>query len=230
LIGDKRAEELRQMLKPGDILLERRNWFLSNAFLPGYWPHAALYIGTPEEVAAMGLDKDPRVAKHWDKFAPRDEHGHPHVIIEALSEGVVFASIEHSIGGGDSVAILRPRLTTEQIKEGICRAFSHAGKCYDFEFDFFSTDKIVCTELVFRAYDGTIQFGLVDVMGRKTLPAIEIVRKFNAEYGREDAQLEFIAFLDGEESKGDAQLRDVETFMATVKRPGMTWLQGIVSE
>ncbi|HYF50524.1 MAG TPA: 1-acyl-sn-glycerol-3-phosphate acyltransferase [Planctomycetota bacterium] len=230
LIGDKRAEELRALMKPGDILLERRNWFLSNAFLPGYWPHAALYVGTPEELAALGLDKDPRVSAHWEEFSKRDEHGHPHVIVEALSEGVVCATIEHSIGGGDSVAVLRPRLPPEKIKEAICRGFSHMGKAYDFEFDFFSTDKIVCTELVFRAYDGMVKFELVDVMGRKTLPAIEMVKKFNAEYEKPEAQLEFIAFIDGEEKTGEAQTRDVKAFMHTVKRPGMTWLQGLVPD
>jgi hypothetical protein len=128
------------------------------------------------------------------------------------------------------VAILRPKLPPEKIKEAICRAFSHMGKPYDFEFDFFSTDKIVCTELVFRCYDGDIQFKLVDVLGTKTLPAIEMVRKFNAEYGTAAAQLEFVAFLDGDEKTGESEFHDVDAFMGTVKRPGMTWLQGIAPE
>jgi 1-acyl-sn-glycerol-3-phosphate acyltransferase len=230
LINPERLAALKEKLRPGDILLERRNWFLSNAFLPGYWPHAAVYAGTAEQLAELGVDKDPRVAKHFEEYAKRDEHEHSLVIVEALSEGVVFASLEHSIGGGDSVAVLRPRIPPERLKECICRAFSHAGKPYDFEFDFFSTDKIVCTELVFRSYAGDVDFTLVDVMGTKTLPAIEMVRKFNAEYGKDDAQLEFIAFLDGNEKTGECISCNVEAFMGTIKRPGMTWLQGLVNE
>ena len=206
-------------------MLERRNWFLSNAFLPGYWPHAVLYVGTPEDLRRMGLMNDPRVEKHWREFIKRDETGHEHVIIESVSEGVVFSSMEHSIGGGDSAAAVRPRLDQARIRESIARAFSHVGKPYDFDFDFFTTDKLVCTELVFRSYDGDIQFPLVEILGTKTMPAIEIVRKFSNERGQSNAQLEFVAFLDGDEKKGRARFVDENVFIGTLRRPALTWLQ-----
>ena len=56
-------KELRTKLKPGDVMLERRTWFLSHAFLPGYWPHSAIYAGTAEDLQRPGLDRDPRVQK-----------------------------------------------------------------------------------------------------------------------------------------------------------------------
>jgi 1-acyl-sn-glycerol-3-phosphate acyltransferase len=218
LIRPQQVRELRAKLQPGDVMLERRNWFLSNAFLPGYWPHSALYVGTAEEVRKLGLDRDPRVQKHWSEFVQHDEHGRERVIIEAVSEGVVFTALEHSVGEADSAAFLRPNISAERIKEGIARAFNHVGKPYDFEFDFFSTDKLVCSELVYRAYDGDIHFPLVEVMGRKTLPPVEIVRQCVRE--RTHPQFSFVAFLDGDEKRGRAVFADEQVFYSTATRSG----------
>ncbi len=225
LIQPQQVTSLRRQLKPGDVLLERRNWYLSNAFLPGYWPHSALYVGTAEDLRRMGLDRDERVARRWADFQRRDEHGRERVILEAISEGVVFTTLEHSVGEADSAAFLRPRLPEAKIKEAIARAFSHAGKPYDFEFDFFSTDKLVCSELVFRAYDGELTFPLVDVLGRKTLPPIELVRQCRRERGTAGAQFDFVAFLDGSEALGTAQFANEDVFYSTADRPALTWQQ-----
>jgi len=212
-------------VEPGDILLSRHNWFLSNAFLPGYWPHAALYVGSVEDLKALGLDEDERVQRHLEKYTQPDEEGYAHAIIEALSEGVMMTSFETSVGESDAVAVLRPQLPKERIKEAIARAFSHAGKAYDFEFDFFTTDKIVCTELVFRSYDGALDFKLVDVMGRKTLPAIEIVKKFRDERNAPGPQLKLIAWVQVDDKTREVRFPDEEAFVETLEMPGFDYLQ-----
>jgi hypothetical protein len=230
LIDEKQLAKLAAVLQPGDILLERRNWYLSNAFLPGYWPHGAVYVGTADDLRERGLDQNEYVRKHWDEFVAKDHEGHEHVIIEAVSEGVIFSSLEHSIGGADSAAVLRPRVSEEEKNEAIARAFSFAGRPYDFEFDFETTDMLVCTEVVFRTYGGNsgpISFPLEEIMGRQTMPAINLVRKFNREYGTDDADFEFVAFIDGDEQTGTSQyLTDVQVFRDTVNRSASTFLQG----
>lgn len=223
LITPELLAALRPRLKPGDIVIERRNWYLSNAFLPGYWPHAALYVGTAAELRALGLDQDPRVARHLGRFAQPDAAGHAPAFIEAISEGVVFTTTEHSIGEADSIAVLRPRLTPLQVNEVIGRAFSHAGKPYDFNFDFFSADKLVCTEVVYRACGSFIDFPLVEIIGRKTLPAVEIIRHWASPAG--SPQLEFIAFIDGDEQTGRCVERDAAALKDSLTRPALTWLQ-----
>jgi 1-acyl-sn-glycerol-3-phosphate acyltransferase len=221
MIRPSELAAFRAKLKPGDILIERQNWFLSRAFMPGYWAHAALYVGTTNDLIRLGLDRDARVKAQWKHYAALDNLGHEHLILEAVPEGVRMTTLEHCIGVADAAAALRPRLGENQVREAIGRAFSHLNKPYDFDFDFFSSDKLVCTELVYRCYDGSVNFPLVDVMGRRTLPPTELVRKFVTERGQPDAQLECICFLDGDERKGFASFKDESVFVTTIQRPGL---------
>jgi hypothetical protein len=223
LITPELMERLRPMLQPGDIIIERRNWYMSNAFLPGYWPHSALYVGTPEQLKAAGLDKDLRIQRHIEEFSKPDAKGHEWAIIEAVSEGVVFSTVEHSVGEADSVAVLRPSLTPLQKQEAIARAFENVGKPYDFDFDFFSSDKLVCTEVVYRSYSGMIDFPLVEIIGRKTLPAIEIVRYWTG--GEGGALMSFVAFINGDEKTGKCTWAEAGELAYTLQRPALTWLQ-----
>jgi hypothetical protein len=58
LISSAQIEQLKTNLAPGDVLLERREWYLSNIGLPGFWSHAALYLGTPSERRSFFADAD----------------------------------------------------------------------------------------------------------------------------------------------------------------------------
>jgi hypothetical protein len=227
-IAHEQVKAMQSQLQPGDILLERRNWYASNAFLPGFWPHAAIYIGTPPELEKLGLverraggaftSKNPTIQQHLDEYLKLAHDGEPHTVLESVSEGVIFNSLTESMGA-DYVAVLRPRLTDAQKAQAIAKAFAHVGKPYDFEFDFFSSDKLVCTELVYRSYEGLIRFDLVKIMGRDTLPAMEICKKFAGERERADRQLDFVLFLDAVPQQGTAKLATVDDFIASGHRP-----------
>jgi len=225
LIQPQQVEDLRKLLQPGDILIERRNWFLSNAFLPGFWPHAAFYLGEADELEAMGLHEDRRVSPHWDDFLKLDAAGHHPVVIEAISEGVVFTSLEHSVGEADAVAVLRPRLTNAQRREAIARAFSHYAKPYDFEFDFFSTDRLVCSEVCYRAYDGMFTLPLTNIMGRLTLPVNAFVQVHADGLEAGNSPFDLVQFLDLDMKTGRAFVASESDFVGTLKRSGFTFLQ-----
>ena len=180
-------------LQPGDILLIRRNWYLSNAFLPGFWPHAAMYVGTPEQLAELGIDKT-NAGVNWKQYmVPED--GHQRVVLEAVSEGVGFYAAEHSMKA-DYVVAMRPNLTQEQRKTAILKAFGYAGRAYDFSFDFFTDDKIVCSELIHRAYDPMLKFDFEKMLGKEMVTPLGIGRKCAREHGQLDGQLNFVLFLD----------------------------------
>jgi hypothetical protein len=228
LISREQTEALRQALRPGDILVERRNWYLTNCMLPGYWPHAALYLGTSDDLAALGVWNDPRAAHREAEFSGNDELGHRFAVIEAVGEGVIFTSLEHSVGEADAVVVFRPQITVERRREALVRAIRNRGKKYDFDFDFETSDVLVCTELVYRAYDGLLDFpAFAIIMGHPRLPANGFVEMWAADRGKpvEDRRLMRVRFLDFDEANQRAVLvEDEETLVETLSRTRFTFL------
>jgi hypothetical protein len=238
LISEELATEASQRSQPGDILVERRNWYVSNVGLPGFWPHAALYLGSTDELAAYFADAEVQEAfkqpfaqyleqKHARAFAEYralDHEQHTNRILEAMSEGVVFTSVEHSIATADYVAAVRPMRSKLDKARAIDRAFSYAGRPYDFDFDFFTDASLVCSELVYKAYEPRsdctgVAFPLERVVGRMTLGPNTMVRQFDEEYGTDKQQLAFVWFLDGHEKAKSATFESVDVFRASHRRP-----------
>ncbi len=227
LIQPEQVAQMRPALRPGDILVERRNWYLSNVGLPGFWPHTALYLGTPEELrATLGAETVERLRREypaafaaWDQA---DAAGHPHRVLEAVSEGVIFSSLEHT-AEADYFGVMRPRLTPEEIAGAIHRAVAYFGRPYDFDFDFLTDRALVCSELVYKAFEPPpggrgLRLPLVQILGRPTLPPNEIVRLFDVEADRPDRQLDFVYFLDGREREGRAAVADEAAFRSSHRR------------
>lgn len=159
-------EELRPRLRPGDVLVTRHEGALTNVFLPGFWPHVALYVGSPSQRDALGLKLQRSTGEHVDAEET----------LEALKDGVRFRLLASTLAV-DAVAVLRPALPSEEVARALSRVAVHEGKLYDFDFDFFRSDRLVCTEVVYRAYDGIgpLRFSLAERAGRPTLSAEDLV-------------------------------------------------------
>ncbi len=65
--------------------------------------------------------------------------------------------------------------------------FDELGKPYDFDFDITRSDRLVCTEVVYRAYQGIggLQFPLTRRAGQLTLAAEDLLRLSLARQGFE---------------------------------------------
>jgi hypothetical protein len=237
LITDAQLAELKTKLQPGDVILERRNWYVSNIGLPGFWPHAALYVGSQREILEalanapdvkdaygdLGAHFAARYPKAWASLAERDQAGHEHCVIEAVSEGVSTASLEHSCAA-DYVAALRPRLPPASRARAIERALLYWGRPYDFNFDFATDDQVVCSELVVKAYEPSpgvpgLAVPYVELLGRRAVPPTELVRTFRAEQDKPEKQLDFVYFLEGREGEGQAVVASAEALATTCDRP-----------
>jgi hypothetical protein len=243
LISSEQINDMHSLLVPGDVFLERREWYLSNIGLPGFWSHAAIYVGTADERRAYIADDEviawvkskgeasgnfeTLLKSHYqESYALSQlttEDHHKARVIEAISEGVSFTSLEHS-ADADSIAVLRPQLSPLEKAIAIYKAFSFHGRPYDFNFDFLTDSSLVCTELVYKSFEPGKHFkGLVlatsEVVGRKVTTANDIARMFDEEFGAPGAQFELILFLDGLEKQHKAQLTSVTEFRRSWRRP-----------
>ena len=167
------ARALRDRLRPGDILLLRADEKLTSTILPGFWAHAAIYLGTRAEQAEFGLDAKTLTTQSVYERCEDDQAAY---VIEAVSPKLIINSLEKCLFG-DHVLALRPNVKPDEIAAALREASAHLGKPYDFEFDFNITHRIVCTELVYRAFHkkGPIAFTLVKRLGRFTLTGNDIV-------------------------------------------------------
>lgn len=228
LVSHEQIASLAPRLEPGDVLLERREWYVSNIGLPGFWPHTALFIGTAEQRSRFFADDEVRAWVREQGRADGDfeallRESNPATyakstqVIEAISEGVSFTTLEHS-AAADSLAVLRPRASKRAKAIAIARAFGYIGRPYDFNFDFHTDTALVCSEVVFKAYEGHLTLPLANVLGRPTTPPNEIVKEFDDTFGSPRQQFDLVLFLDGHESKRAALPADVDEFRSSWRR------------
>lgn len=145
------------ILRPGDVIVTRHDEAMSNLFLPGFWPHVAFYIGSKEQREGLGIFDD----------VPEGVN-----VVEAKKDGVHLRALTETLAV-DAFTILRSKLSAEKVVEAVKCAMSHTGKRYDFVFDFSQSDRLACTEVVYRSYQAAagVGFELEEHAGRLCLTA-----------------------------------------------------------
>jgi hypothetical protein len=162
--------KLQQTLMAGDILLEKTPFRLTDKLIPGYWGHAAVWIGTESELKELGIWDDPIVARYHDQI--RESR----LVVEALRSGVEMNNLEHFLNI-DSIGILRkPGLSRENRARTIIQALRQVGKPYDFNFDVESKERVYCSKLVYLSYSG-IEWPTQKSLGRTTFTPDDVAAK-----------------------------------------------------
>ena len=162
---DNRPEvtmQTREQLRAGDILLEKTPFRLTDAFIPGYWGHAAIWIGDEAELRALGIWDDPVV----QPFQGRIRAGHG--VVEALRSGVELNRLESFLNVDDLAVLRHTALEDQERAEIVLYTLRQIGKPYDFNFNVETTDRIFCSKLVYLAY-GRLAWPTTRMLGRATV-------------------------------------------------------------
>jgi uncharacterized protein YycO len=138
--------EIRKYLRAGDILLEKTPFRLTDRLIPGHWGHAAIWVGGEQELRSLGIWGHP-VVRRYHAAIKKGE-----LVVEALRDGVQLNTLEHFMNIDDLAVLRQPSLSKHRLAEYVILALRQVGKEYDFNFDVETTDRIVCSELVYVVY------------------------------------------------------------------------------
>ena len=231
-VSNEDIDIIKSELLPGDVLLKRNNYQLTNIGLPGFWTHSAIYIGSLEELDEYFVDMPlgdylcmsqylkviyPKV---YESLFQRNK-GNGDYIIEVIAQGVVINSLD-AIAKVDYFSALRPKLCKEDKLKALFVAFEYLGKAYDYNFDIMTDNALFCSELIYKSYlcSGNkkgLTFKLQPKAGRLLLSPNSIIEKFDAEFDSDNAEFDFVLFYDGSEKERKAIRKSAVDLKATWK-------------
>lgn len=205
--------ELGGVLRAGDILLEKTPFRLTDKLIPGYWGHAAVWIGTEEELKGLGIWDNPVVERYHNEIRQG------RLVVEALRSGVEMNSLEHFLNI-DSIGVLRkPGIDGKTRSRIIVQALRQVGKPYDFNFDVESKDRVYCSKLVYLCYGG-IEWPTKKSLGRTTFTPDDVAVK-----AVEDGTLQLVTFYHDGKRVDEAPLSRMAELMGVANGSGVTVYQ-----
>jgi uncharacterized protein YycO len=147
LYGDPAIEsQVRSVLMPGDILLEKTPFRLTDNFIPGHWGHVAIWLGNEKQLRALGIWDDPALTIYHAEIQRGD------AVVEALRDDVQLSPLARFLNIDDLSVLRCPDLSSADRRSLVLRSLRQLGKKYDFNFDVETIDRIVCSELVYQVY------------------------------------------------------------------------------
>lgn len=233
-ITNKHLEQIRPELMPGDIVVERTEWRISNFLYPGFWKHSFIYTGTLAEmddyfngskvingsVSDYLRENMPEVyeayaVKHGDYDANMIESKKLHVRIGPIED----------YGRSDYLGVLRPRLSKDIKLRAILKALSFAGKFYDLLFDYSDNSTLACSELIYFPYsksysEGGLDLKLAKVLWTAALLPNDLVRKYGLERDG-GGELDFVLFIDSDK-ENLTEIKDETGFIRSWQRSSLT--------
>ena len=210
LIKNKNIDKYLSIAKPWDIFLTRMNWQATNITIPGFWKHMSMYLWTWKFLKKNYLKQYSFLNLLKDDF---------HYIIESTAEWVEIYRIEKFIKNQDYLAVSRTLFSENKIRKVIKKALWFYQIPYDFIFNFYWNNNLVCSELILKSYSKDFENDewLTIKLDKLKWALIYSPNKFVKKICK-DKKLELIMFIDSIEKTWENFISNEKEFFKSDKR------------
>ncbi len=200
--NDSLIQSIKSELEPMDILSEKTGFALTDKMIPGHFGHIAIWLGTQKQLEEAHLWNQPIIKP----FQNRIKSGF--CILETDREGTHLKTLKKFMNV-DELAIVRingfSELPTAEKIVIYQNALAQLGKGYDFNFDVETSDKLVCSELLYQVF-GAIHWPTDRLLKRSTISPDNVLSLVL--YQNSPLQLSFYV---GATDRNRIQLRNTDT-------------------
>lgn len=201
-------------MKPGDILVEKDLQANTDVLIPGYWIHAAIYLGSINDMKKMGIWNDPRIdVIQYEIEKYRTSKDRQYYLNEVWQNKLNFEDIpwfyeSDRPGVGvhpfikflrtDGMAVLRPTKNWElpNIFEIFERANERMYFIYDYNHNVRNKFSVSCSKVVLKVFD-QITFPVSHNLGYVSVSPDQIAQPVSPDPRRPElGELKLLMFLD----------------------------------
>jgi len=152
-------------LKPMDLIAEKTGFALTDKMIPGHFGHIAIWLGTEAQLKNLQLWNHPVIRP----IQPRIRAGYS--ILETDRGGTHLKTLQDFMNI-DALAVAQiigfDELPIQDKVSLYQNALAQIGKEYDFNFDVETSDKLVCSELLYQVF-GSIHWPTNRLLKRVTI-------------------------------------------------------------
>lgn len=207
-------------IKPGDIILEKDRQANTDVLIPGYWIHAALYVGTIKDLKRLGLWDDPQMAiiRHEIELYQKSEDRQYYLqtvwgnklsfeeipwFYESDRPGVAVHPL-HKFMQTDGMAVLRAnQLGETKLREIFYRANERMYFPYDYVHNVRNKFSVSCSKVILKIFND-ITFPVTQYLSYVSVSPDQIGQAVSKNYDIHQSngpasQLRLIFFFDAED-------------------------------
>jgi len=163
--NDSIYQEIGKHLKPMDIITEKTGFTLTDKMIPGYFGHIAIWLGTEKQLKEIKLWEHPTIVPYQNRI----RQGYS--ILETDRKGTHLKTLKNFMNIDELAIASIPSfesLSIVQKTELYDNALAQLGKGYDFNFDVETSNKLVCSELLYQVF-GAIHWPTDNYLKRNTI-------------------------------------------------------------